>query len=562
MERTLKKGNMADRKEQAPRRGNDEELRRGFAAKGVEMRGKWGERFEEVLTSEAIEFVVEMEKVFGPRVNELLLKRVQKQREIDGGAVPSFLEETRWIREGEWQIAEAPDDLRDRRVEVTGPVDRKMIINGLNSGANVFMADFEDSLSPTWENVVNGQINLMDAIRREIEYVSPEGKEYRLNEKTVVLMVRPRGWHMIEDHVWMEGRPMRATLFDFGLYMLLNGRELVESERGAYFYLPKLQSHDEARLWNDIFKWTEDRLETERGVIKATVLIEHVLAAFEMDEILWELREHSLGLNCGRWDYIFSLIKTFRNNSEMVLPDRSEVTMKASFMEAYVRKLIEVCHRRGAHAMGGMAAQIPIKGDFQANEMAMEKVREDKRREVALGLDGTWVAHPGLVVLAKEIFEKGLDGKPNQIERRGQNVVIEKELLQMDKGRVTEAGIRRNINVGLLYLESWLSGNGCVPLYNLMEDAATAEICRVQLWQWLRHGATLADGRKMERDLFENIFEEEVDRLIEEKGERGELLEAVEIFYNLTMKESLEEFLTLPAYYYLRKKEDEQIGND
>lgn len=512
--------------------------------------GEVKDRYREILTPEALRFVASLQLEFGQRVETLLDERRYRQNDLNRGIKPTFPAETLAIREGEWRVAPIPADLEKRQVEITGPVDRKMIINALNSGADVFMADFEDSLAPTWENVIEGQINLHDAVRRTIAFTSPEGKEYHLNADPAVLMVRPRGWHLEEHHLFVDGKPPRAALVDFGLYFFHNAQELVDRGTGPYFYLPKLQGREEARLWNDIFKYSQDKLGIPQGTIRATVLVEHILAAFEMEEILWELKEHSAGLNCGRWDYIFSFIKTFREDPSLVLPDRSEVTMTVPFMDAYVRHLVNVCHKRGIHAMGGMAAQIPIKHDPVANEAALAKVRADKEREVRLGHDGTWVAHPGLVPLARAVFEQGLKGQPNQLEKTGPPVAAS-ELLIVPSGLPSEAGLRRNINVGLLYLESWLNGNGCVPLYNLMEDAATAEICRTQIWSWLRHGVNLRDGEPLTAEHFTAIYAEEVRKLLEERGYTQNLMTAVHQFYELTVCPQLKEFLTLPAYQYL-----------
>src|SRR5208282_33253 len=447
-----------------------------------------------ILTEDARAFLLKLAARFEPRRQELLARRQTVQREIDHGKLPDFLPETAEIRQSEWKVAPIPKDLLDRRVEITGPVDRKMIINALNSGANVYMADFEDSNTPTWNNNIEGQQNLKDAIRGTIHYESPEGKQYRLGSNLATLVVRPRGWHLDERHFLVEGKPISASLFDFGLFFFHNAATLLGKGTGPYFYLPKLESHLEARLWNDVFCFAQDELGIPRGSIRATVLIETILAAFEMDEILYELRAHSAGLNCGRWDYIFSFIKKFRAHPEFVLPDRSQVTMETHFLSSYVALLVEICHRRGIHAMGGMAAQIPIRNDAAANEQALEKVRRDKLREVKAGHDGTWVAHPGLVAVAKEIFDKYMP-EPNQISKpRVHRTVEARDLLEVPKGDITEAGLRWNIDVGLQYLHSWLKGSGCVPIYNLMEDAATAEICRAQVWQWLRHGAHVKDG--------------------------------------------------------------------
>src|SRR3989441_6511819 len=415
--------------------------------------------------------------------------------------MPDFLSATRSVRDSEWRVAPAPKDLQDRRVEITGPTDRKMLINALNSGARVFMADFEDANAPTWSNLVEGQVNLIDAIERRIGFTSPEGKEYRLNDRVATLVVRPRGWHLDERHVEVGGTPVSGSLLDFGLYFFHNAERLLTKGSGPYFYLPKLESHLEARLWNDVFNFAQDELGLPRGTIRATVLIETILAAFEMDEILYELKDHSAGLNCGRWDYIFSFIKKFRNRPDFVLPNRAQVTMDRPFLNSYVQLLIKTCHRRGIHAMGGMAAQIPIKNDPAANEKALDKVRQDKLREVKAGHDGTWVAHPGLVPIAKAIFDEYMK-TPNQIHVKREEVSVSaKDLLAVPTGEITEAGLRLNINVGLQYLEAWLRGNGCVPIYNLMEDAATAEISRAQVWQWVRHKARLADGRVIGKEL-------------------------------------------------------------
>src|SRR6266478_6068385 len=452
-----------------------------------------------ILTSEAKAFLTKLAAAFEPRRRELLARRRTVQQDIDNGKLPDFLAETAGIRQSDWKVAPIPRDLRDRRVEITGPVDRKMIINALNSGANVFMADFEDSNSPTWQNNLQGQANLRDTVAGTIAYTSPEGKQYRLNSQVATLMVRPRGWHLDEKHFEVDEKPISASLFDFGLYFFHNAKHLIANGSGPYFYLPKMESHLEARLWNDVFWLAQDELGIPRGTIRATVLIETILAAFEMDEILYELRDHSSGLNCGRWDYIFSFIKKFRNR-HFVLPDRSILTMDKHFLKSYVDLLIQTCHRRGIHAMGGMAAQIPIKNDPAANERALGKVRQDKLREVRAGHDGTWVAHPGLVPIAKEIFDTHMTGS-NQIHRRPDDVhVTPADLLAVPEGEITEDGLRWNIDVGLQYLEAWLRGSGCVPIYNLMEDAATAEICRAQVWQWIKHGAKLNDGRTITPD--------------------------------------------------------------
>jgi len=504
---------------------------------GLEITAPAGGASGEILSSDALNFVARLSAEFEPRRQELLTLRRFRQTEIDARRFPDFLEETAGIRARDWTVASIPRDLEDRRVEITGPVDQKMVINALNSGANVFMADFEDANSPTWHNCVDGQLNVRDAVNRRIEFTSPEGKRYKLNEKIATLMVRPRGWHLNEKHVLLGGQPISGSLFDFGLYFFHNARALLESGSGPYFYLPKLESHREARLWNDVFNFAQDELGVRRGSIRATVLIETILAAFEMDEILYELREHSAGLNCGRWDYIFSFIKKFRNFPEFVLPDRSQVTMDRHFLKSYVDLLIHTCHRRGIHAMGGMAAQVPIKNDPAANEQAIEKVRQDKLREVRAGHDGTWVAHPGLVPVAKEVFDLHMP-QVNQISRKREDVrVTAKDLLTVPEGDITEAGLRWNIDVGVQYLEAWLRGSGCVPIYNLMEDAATAEICRAQVWQWVKHGAKMNDGRVVTADL--------VRQATDQQAHGGQ---AAELFKQMMTSTDFPEFLTLSAY--------------
>jgi malate synthase A len=508
---------------------------------------------EEILTPEALGFVADLARTFRPRVDALLDRRIEMRRRWDGGELPGFLEETRAVREAEWRVAPAPADLLDRRVEITGPVDRKMIVNALNSGASVFMADFEDSNAPTWSNVVLGQRNLRDAVLGTIAFDDPAtGKSYRLAERAAVLMARPRGWHLWEKHVAVDGRPVPAGLFDFGLYFFHNARALVARGTGPYVYLPKLQGHLEARLWNDVFLHAQRALGLPPGTIRATVLIETLPAAFEMDEILWELREHSAGLNCGRWDYIFSFIKTLAARPDAVLPDRAQVTMDQPFMRAYTQLLVKTCHRRGIHGMGGMAAQIPIKRDAEANARAFEKVRADKLREARNGHDGTWVAHPGLVTVAMEIFNEHMP-RPNQIDRLRDDVHVEAaDLLRVPEGTRTEAGLRWNVRVGIQYLESWLRGAGCVPLYDLMEDAATAEISRMQIWQWLRHGALLDDGRAVTRALVSDLVASEMASVREEIGETrfrdGRFDDAMALFERVATSEELVEFLTLPAY--------------
>ena len=500
----------------------------------------------QILTPEASAFLTKLAREFEARRQQLLARRRARQQQIDAGQFPDFLPETAHIRQAEWTVAPIPHDLLDRRVEITGPVDRKMIINALNSGADVFMADFEDSNSPTWQNNLEGQFNLRDAVEGTISYVSPEGKRYNLNSKVATLLVRPRGWHLVERHFEVDGAPISASLFDFGLYLFHNAQSLIRKGTGPYFYLPKLESHLEARLWNDVFCYAQDELGIPRGTIRATVLIETILAAFEMDEILYELRQHSSGLNCGRWDYIFSFIKKFRNHPAFVMPDRSTVTMEKHFLKSYVDLLIRTCHRRGIHAMGGMAAQIPIKNDPAANEKALDKVRQDKLREVQAGHDGTWVAHPGLVPVAKEIFDAHMK-QANQIGCRREDVhVTAKDLLAVPVGEITEEGVRWNIDVGLQYLESWLRGSGCVPIYNLMEDAATAEICRAQVWQWVRHRATLSNGRPVTQEMVREAIAEQKNKL---KGSR--MAEAAEIYEHMMTSPDFAEFLTLVAYDYI-----------
>jgi len=471
-----------------------------------------------------------------------------RQAEIDAGRFPDFLPETAEIRRSEWTVAPIPHDLMDRRVEITGPVDRKMVINALNCGASVYMADFEDANSPTWDNNVDGQINVRDAVNRTIEYTSPEGKRYKLNDKIATMLVRPRGWHLDEKHALLGGKPISGALFDFGLFFFHNAKQTVKNGSGPYFYLPKLESHLEARLWNDVFNFAQDALGVPRGTIRATVLIETILASFEMDEILYELRDHSSGLNCGRWDYIFSFIKRFRNHPNFLLPNRAEVTMDRHFLKSYVDLLIQICHRRGIHAMGGMAAQVPIKNDPVANEQAMEKVRQDKLREVRAGHDGTWVAHPGLVPIAKEIFDEYMKG-PNQLSVKREEVrVTAKDLLTVPDGTITEAGLRWNIDVGLQYLEAWLRGIGCVPIYNLMEDAATSEICRTQVWQWVKYGAKLVDGRPVTAAMVNQVVEDQLAKVGKQTGQFGK---AAKIFGQMMTSTDFPEFLTLAAYDYI-----------
>ena len=522
------------------------------ASRNVEILAPADGAFGEILTPEAIDFVAGLHRQFGQRRKALLAARVARQREFDAGKLPDFLAETREIREADWRIAPQPKDLLDRRVEITGPTDRKMVINALNCGASTFMADFEDANCPTWFNMLDGQVNLRDAVRRTITF-EQNGKRYQLNERTAVLIPRPRGWHLDEKHVKVDGEAISGSLFDFGLFFLHNAKDLLSRGSGPYFYLPKMESHLEARLWNDVFAYAQDKLQVPRGSVKATVLIETLLAAFEMDEILHELREHSAGLNIGRWDYIFSCIKKFRANKDFCLADRAQVTMTAPFMRAYALLLVKTCHRRGAPAMGGMAAQIPIKNDPGANEAALEKVRQDKLREVTDGCDGTWVAHPGLVPVAKAVFDQHMP-RPNQYDRQRPDVnVTAKDLLDFQpESPITEAGLRNNISVGIQYLGAWLAGNGCVPVFNLMEDAATAEISRSQIWQWIRSPkGKLQDGRKVTAELVRQLVAEELPKVRAHLGEAaygaGRYEEGAKLFEKLTLGEYVD-FLTLPAY--------------
>jgi malate synthase len=512
-----------------------------------------------LLTDQASAFVADLVRTFRPRVKELLEKRAERQARFDAGQTPDFLPETKSIRDGDWKCAPVPEVIADRRVEITGPVDRKMIINALNSGANVFMADFEDSNTPTWSNQIEGQQNLFDAVRRTITFEQGP-KKYALNDKTAVLFVRPRGWHLPEKHFVVDDEPSPGALFDFGLFFFHNAKEQIARGAGPFFYLPKMESHLEARLWNDVFVHAQKALGIPNGTIKATCLIETLPAAFEMDEILYELRDHSAGLNCGRWDYIFSFIKKRSADANAILPDRSQVTMDRAFLAAYVRLLIKTCHRRGVHAMGGMAAQIPIKDDAQKNDEALAKVRADKLREVKAGHDGTWVAHPGLVAVAKEIFDAHMKG-PNQLEVLREDAVATKDdLLEITPGTRTDAGLRHNVRVGIQYLEAWLRGQGCVPIYNLMEDAATAEISRAQVWQWIKHQAKLDDGSVVTKDRFERVVAEEMERVRTEVGDerftKGKFPEARDLFVRLSLAPRFEEFLTLPAYEMITREKN------
>ncbi len=521
---------------------------------GLEITGKYRKGYVPVLSKEAQEFLLALHRRFDERRKELLARREKRQQEINRGQLPDFLPETKHIRESDWAVAPLPADLLDRRVEITGPVDRKMIINALNSGAKCFMADFEDSNTPSWDNNMQGHLNLSDAIRREISFEDPKkGKKYQLKDKVATLLVRPRGWHLPEKHLLVDGQPMSGSLVDFGLYFFHNAKSLIANGSGPYFYLPKLESHLEARLWNEVFVFAQDYIGIPQKTIKATVLIETILAAFELHEILYELKDHSSGLNCGRWDYIFSFIKKFRKLPGYVMPDRAQITMTVPFMKAYADAVIKACHRRGVHAMGGMAAQIPISSDEEANRKAIEKVRADKVREARDGHDGTWVAHPGLVPVAAEVFDEYMP-KKNQIDKKREEVsVTAEELLKVPEGTITEEGLRLNINVGILYIESWLRGNGAAALYHLMEDAATAEISRTQLWQWVHsEEARLDDGRLITYELYEKLLPEELEKIKgyvgEEYYENGRFEEAVDLFSRLVGEEEFTEFLTLPAY--------------
>jgi malate synthase len=527
------------------------------AGSGVEVRTPTVDRASEILSPEAIAFVVALHRKFNPTREALLAKRAERQATFDAGRLPDFLPETRTIREGSWRVAPVPQDLRDRRVEITGPVDRKMVINALNSGASTFMADFEDANSPTWENLIAGHVNLIDAIRRTITFTNPDGRTYRLAEKTATLLVRPRGWHLLETHMRVDGRPVSGSLLDFGLYVFHNARALLERGTGPYFYLPKLQSHLEARLWNDVFTFAEDTLAIPRASMKATVLVEHILAAFEMDEILYELKDRSAGLNAGRWDYIYSIIKTFRNRPEFVLPDRIQVTMTVPFMRAYTELLVRTCHRRGAYAIGGMAAFIPSRRDPEVNRVALAQVRNDKIREVTDGFEGTWVAHPDLVTEAMNAFTGVLASRLDQLDRTREEVrTSAKDLLdvRVPGGTVTDAGLRTNIRVGIQYIESWLRGTGAAALYNLMEDAATAEIARSQIWQWVHHGTTLHEGPRVTRELVRRIADEELARIQREAGpafDAGRFADARQLFEYVALTEPFVEFLTIPAYDHI-----------
>jgi malate synthase len=524
----------------------------------VKLKGPVNERAVDVLTPEALEFVASLQREFGVRRLELLKARVERQTRLDAGESPEFLAATKSVRESEWRVAPPAKDLQDRRVEITGPTDRKMLINALNSRAKVFMADFEDANTPTWANLVEGQINLIDAIERTLDFTSPEGKQYRLNPEVATLVVRPRGWHLEERHLEVGGKPVSGSLFDFGLYFFHNAKRLLEKGSGPYFYLPKLEGHLEARLWNDVFNFAQDALGVPRGSIRATVLIETILAAFEMEEILYELRDHSSGLNAGRWDYIFSIIKKFRNRPDFVLPDRAQVTMTAPFMRAYTDLLVQTCHRRGAHAMGGMAAFIPSRRDAEVNREALAKVKEDKDREALAGFDGTWVAHPDLVETATEAFDRVLGSRPNQLEKQRPEVAVTPAQLidvAVPGATITENGLRLNVSVGIQYIESWLRGVGAAAINNLMEDVATAEISRSQVWQWIKHSSRLSEGAPVTDDLVREIADDEMAKVRERLGEelwaKGRFKEARQVFEEVALSESFPAFLTLVAMRHI-----------
>jgi malate synthase len=520
----------------------------------VEITGPMKARYAEILTPEAVAFVAELQRRFDPTRQALLQRRAERQAEFDRGRLPDFLPETQAIRDGDWRVAPVPADLQKRWVEITGPAERKMVINALNSGADVFMADFEDAHTPTWANMVEGQLNLVDAVERTIE-LEQEGRLYRLNPEVATLLVRPRGWHLVERHLLVDGQPVAGGLFDFGLYVFHNADRLLARGSGPYFYLPKLESHLEARLWNEVFVSAQERLGLPRGTIKATVLVETITAAFEMDEMLYELREHSGGLNAGRWDYMFSCIKKFRNRADAVLPDRALVTMTVPFLRAYTELLVKTCHRRGAFAMGGMAAFIPSRRDPKVNEIALPRVREDKVRESNDGFDGTWVAHPDLVEIAREPFAQKLGARPNQLERQRPEVQVSAAQLldfKSTPGEISAAGLRLNVSVGIQYIASWLRGTGAAAINNLMEDAATAEISRSQIWQWVRHGVRLDTGQPITADLVRQVQAEELDKLKEAVGaqafEQGRFQQAAALFEQVALSPEFIEFLTLPAY--------------
>jgi malate synthase len=520
---------------------------------GVVVRGAMDRRYDEILTAPALAFVADLHRKFDATRQELLHARIDRQHRFDAGELPDFLPATRDVRAGDWKVGAIPADLTDRRVEITGPVDRKMVINALNSGANVFLADFEDACAPTWANLIEGQINLRDRWTGKLDFVDPQTKKaYKLGQKLAVLIVRPRGWHLLEEHMMVDGAPVSGALFDFGLYLFHNAKATLKHKTGPYFYLPKLENRLEARLWNEVFLHAQAKLGLRAGTIKSTVLIETLPAAFEMDEILYELREHITGLNCGRWDYIFSFIKRLGRNKRFLTPDRGQMGMDRAFLRAYSLLLIKTCHRRGAFAMGGMAAQIPVRGDPKKNEAAFVKVRADKEREAADGHDGTWVAHPDLVPIAKQVFDKVMKG-PNQLAKLRADVKVTRDqLLEVHDGARTEAGLRHNIRVGIQYIEAWLRGRGAVPLYDLMEDAATAEISRAQVWQWLYTRARLTDGREVTPDHFEAIRDDEMAKVRQSIGptsyDAGRFAEAIQLFTDMSLALEFEEFLTVPAY--------------
>jgi malate synthase len=523
---------------------------------GVEVVGAWQDGYEQVLTEESLGLLAQLQREFGPRRKELLQRRQDRDAELAAGALPDFLPQTASVRGGDWTVAPAAPGLVDRRVEITGPTDRKMVINALNCGAKVFMADFEDSNTPTFDNLVQGQLNLRNAWLREIDFTSAEGKSYALQDTVATLVVRNRGWHLPERHVLVDGEPVSGSLFDFAMYMATSARIALEKGFGPYFYLPKLESHLEARLWNDVFLAGQEALGIPRGTIRATCLIETILAAFEMEEILYELREHSSGLNAGRWDYIFSMIKKFRTRGEeFQLPDRSEVKMTVPFMRAYTELLVKSCHSHGAHAIGGMAAFIPNRKDAEVNDAALAAVRADKSREADDGFDGSWVAHPDLVPVALEVFDAALGDRPNQLDRRREDVQVTAAQLLDAKatpGDVTEAGVRNNVSVGIQYLESWLRGGGAVAIFNLMEDAATAEISRSQVWQWVHNGVSTAEGTAITPEWVRQVEDEELEKIRQSVGDDrftgGRYAEARELFEQVALADDFEEFLTLPAY--------------
>jgi malate synthase len=530
------------------------------ASYSLEVTGNITPEFREIVTPAALDFVCRLQREFGSSRLNLLKERITRQREIDSGVLPNFLPSTKKIREDRtWKVGNIPKDLQNRRVEITGPVDRKMMINALNSGANVFMADFEDATSPTWQNLIEGHINLRDTIDRTISYSTPEGKQYTLKPEIATLMVRPRGWHLNEKHILLNGQPMSASLFDAGLYVFHNAHKLLQRETGPYFYIPKLENHLEARLWNEVFLMMQHELDLPRGTIKATVLLETILAAFEMEEILYELCDHIVGLNAGRWDYIFSIIKKFNQLPNFLFPDRAQITMTVPFMRAYTELLVKTCHQRGAHAIGGMAAFIPSRKDPKINQVALAKVREDKERECADGFDGTWVAHPDLVTVAKTPFDTALGDKPHQKDKLKESTEVSAEQLfdfQIEGGEITEQGVRNNVSVALMYMESWLQGIGAAGINNLMEDAATAEISRSQLWQWIHHPkAVLEDGTKIDADLFIKMLSQELEKIHQSIGDdrfkEGKFTIAAELLSVIVNREEFEDFLTIRAYELL-----------